>query len=70
MRDCNQGRFQQQLRFLQRQFLQDGELPFVGVFSEEIVKQALTAVDVVWNDRIYTPYDALGVRPLGELRRI
>ena len=61
MRDCSQGRFQQQLRFLQRQFLQDGELPFVGVFSEEIVTQALTAVEVVWNDRIYTPLMTLWV---------
>jgi hypothetical protein len=24
---CNHGRFRQQVRFLQRQFLQDGELP-------------------------------------------
>ena len=44
MRDCNQGRFQQQLRFLRRQFLQDSELPFSDVLSAEIVEQALTAV--------------------------
>jgi hypothetical protein len=55
MRDCNQGRFQQQVRFLRRQFLQDGDLPFSKVLSNEIVEQALTAVGVVWNDGIYTP---------------
>ncbi len=61
MRDCNQGRFQQQIRFLRRQFLQDGDLPFSNVLSERIVEQALTAVDVVWNDGIYTPLVTLWV---------
>ena len=37
MRDCNQGRFRQQIRFLRRQFLQDGELPFSNVLSAEVV---------------------------------
>ena len=55
MRDCNQGRFRQQIRFLRRQFLQDGDLPFSDVLSDEIVKQVLTAIGAVWNDRIYTP---------------
>jgi hypothetical protein len=61
MRDCNQGRFRQQIRFLRRQFLQDGDLPFSNVLSEEIVKQTLTSVGVVWNDRIYTPLVTLSV---------
>lgn len=61
MRDCNQGRFRQQIRFLQRQFLQDGDLPFSDVLSEETVEQALTAVEFVWNDRIYTPLVTLWV---------
>ena len=52
MRDCNHGRFQQQIRFLRHQFLQDGQLPFSGVLSAEIVEQALTAAAVVWNDGI------------------
>ena len=30
----NHGRFRQQVRFLQQQFLQDGELPFTDVLSE------------------------------------
>lgn len=61
MRDCNVGRFRQQIRFLRRQFLQDGDLPFSDVLSEEIVSQALTAVGAVWNDRIYTPLVTLWV---------
>ena len=31
MRYLNQGRFQQQVRFLQHQFLQDGNLPFSDI---------------------------------------
>ena len=61
MRDCIQGRFRQQVRFLRRQFLQDGDLPFTDVLSQEIVAQALTAIEVVWNDRIYTPLVTLWV---------
>lgn len=61
MRNCNHGRFQQQIRFLRCQFLQDGDLPFSNVLSEEIVEQALAAVAVVWNDRIYTPLVTLWV---------
>ena len=45
MRDCSQGRFRQQVRFLRRQFLQDGGLPFSRVLSEEFVEQALSAID-------------------------
>ena len=48
MRACTQGRFRQQLSFLRRQFLQEGELPFSDVLSETIVKQALLEADVVW----------------------
>ena len=36
MRDFNQGRFQQQVKFLRRQFLQDGDLPFCNVLSEQV----------------------------------
>ena len=55
MRHSNQGRFRQQANFLRRQFLQDGDLPLGNVLSEKIVEQALTAIDVVWKDRVYTP---------------
>jgi hypothetical protein len=61
MRDCNQGAIRQQITFLRRQFVQDGDLPFSNVLSEEIIEQALTAVSVVWNDRIYTPLVTLWV---------
>ncbi len=61
MRNCNRGRFRQQIRFLRRQFLQDEELLFGDVLSVEIVKRALAAAEVVWNDRIYTPLITLWV---------
>ncbi len=49
------GRFRQQVRFLRRQFLQDGELPFTDVLSEATVAYALAALNVVWLDRSYSP---------------
>ena len=61
MRDCNRGRFRQQVRFLRRQFLQDDDLPFSNLLSGEVVEDSLKAVDVVWNDRIYTPLVTLWV---------
>ena len=61
MQFSNQGRFRQQVQFLQRQFLQDGDLPLTDVLSSEIISQALTAVEVVWRDRIYTPMVTLWV---------
>ena len=61
MRDCNPGRFRQQIRFLRRQFLQDGGLPFTDVLSERTIAKALTAIGVVWNDAIYTPLVTLWV---------
>lgn len=58
---CQQGRFQQQVRFLRRQFLQDGGLPFTDVLSEDMVAQALTTLKVFWRDRIYAPLVTLWV---------
>jgi len=55
MRYSNQGRFRQQVKFLRHQFLQDGDRPFGNVLSEEVVAQALTASNVCWVDRIYSP---------------
>ena len=54
-------RFREQVRFLRRQFLQDGDLPFTDVLSENAVAQALKALDVVWLDRIYSPLVTLWV---------
>ena len=61
MRCSNQGRFRQQVRFLRRQFLQDGDLPFANVLSEEVVSRALSASDAIWKDRIYSPLVTLWV---------
>jgi hypothetical protein len=61
MRSYRHGRLQQQASFLRRQFLQDGDLPFTDVLSEELVAQALTATGVVWLDRIYSPLVTLWV---------
>jgi len=47
MHYSNQGRFQQQVSFLRRQFLLDRDLPFSNVLSEQVVAQALTAIDVM-----------------------
>jgi hypothetical protein len=56
-----QGRFQQQASFLRRQFLQDGDLPFTDVLTEEVIAQALTAISVCWLDRIFSPLVTLWV---------
>ena len=41
MRPLNQGWFRQQVQFLRRQFLQDGDLPFTDVLTEKAIAQAL-----------------------------
>jgi IS4 transposase len=61
MRDCNQGRFRQQIRFLRHQFLQDGDLPFSNILSEQILAKAVTAIETCWLDRIYSPLVTLWV---------
>jgi Transposase DDE domain len=61
MRHANQARFREQMRFLRRQFLQDGDLPFTDVLSAAIVGQALAAVNAFWKDRIYSPLVTLWV---------
>ena len=61
MRYSSQGRFRQQVRFLQHQFLQDGNLPFSDILSTELIQQALTALQVGLVDCIYTPLVTLCV---------
>ena len=61
MRDCNQRGFQQQVGFLRHQFLQDGDLPFCNILSEQIVSKAVTAIAARWLDRIYPPLITLWV---------
>ena len=50
-----------QVRFLRRQFLQEGELPFADLLSQRVVLQVLSDLEAVWNDRIYTPLMTLWV---------
>src|SRR5437762_8103245 len=45
---------------LRRQFLQDGDLPFTDVLTEELVAPALAAV-TGWLDRIFSPLVTLWV---------
>ena len=61
MSHSNQGRFRQQVSFLRRQFLQDGDLPFTNVLSEDLVERALTALEGFWMERIYSPLVTLWV---------
>ncbi len=60
MRYSNPGSFGAQASFLRRQFLQDGELPFTNVLTEEVIAQALTALSG-WLDRIFSPLVTLWV---------
>lgn len=55
MRYFHHGRFQQQFKFLRHQFLQDGDLPFCNILSEQTVSQALTAIETRFLDRIFPP---------------
>src|SRR5262245_15566005 len=60
MRHSSQERFRQQVRFLRRQFLQDGDLPFTDVLTEGVIAHALAAV-TGWLDRIFSPLVTLRV---------
>lgn len=55
MRNLKRGCIRQQLQFLQRQYLQGGDLPLSKMLSEDLMSRALAAIDGSWNDRIYTP---------------
>ena len=50
----NPGSFRAQASFLRRQFLQDGDLPFTNLLTEEVIAQALTALSG-WLDRLFSP---------------
>jgi hypothetical protein len=54
MRHSNAASFRKQVGFLRRQFLQGGELPFTDVLTEEVLAQALAAIQG-WLDRIFSP---------------
>src|SRR5436190_6015433 len=56
----NRGAFRDQLNFLRRQFLQDGDLPFTDVLTEGVIEQALASISG-WLDRIFSPLVTLWV---------
>src|SRR5215467_11238731 len=49
-----------QLRTLRRQFLQDGDLPFTNILTEQLIAQALANL-TGWLDRIFPPLVTLWV---------
>lgn len=53
--------FRQQFGFLRRQFLQEGELPFADVLSEESISPALQEIDSDWKERVFSPLMTLWV---------
>src|SRR5579871_903981 len=60
VRYSNSESVREQVGFLRRQFLQDGELPFTDVLTEDVLTEALTAVGV-WLDRVFSPVVTLWV---------
>src|SRR3954451_4210504 len=60
MRSRHPASSRESLRTLRRQFLQDGDLPFTNVLTEEVIAQALTALSG-WLDRIFSPLVTLWV---------
>ncbi len=61
MRCFNEGRLRRQFDFLKSRFLQDVDLQFTDVLTSKIITKALDEIEVVWNDRIYTPLVTLWV---------
>src|SRR3954471_5683653 len=60
MRPTRLPSFCEQATLLRRQFLQDGDLPFADVLTEEALAQALAAVGG-WLDRVFSPLVTLWV---------
>jgi hypothetical protein len=60
MHHSSQEKLRHQVQFLRRQFLQDGDLPFTDVLTEEAISQALATV-TGWLDRIFSPLVTLWV---------
>ena len=61
MRYCNQGRFREQVRFVRRRFLQEGDLPFASILTEATIAPALDSIDTPWKDRVFSPLVTLWV---------
>jgi hypothetical protein len=60
MPHSNPGPLRAQVSFLRRQFLQDGDLPFTNVLTEQLIAQALAALGG-WLDRVFSPLVTLWV---------
>jgi hypothetical protein len=60
MRHPRRASYREQVNLLRRQFLQDGDLPFTDVLTEDVIEQALASVSG-WLDRIFTPLVTLWV---------
>src|SRR3954451_24934048 len=52
--------FHDQATVLRRQFLQDGDLPFTTVLTEDVIAEALATVGG-WLDRVFSPRVTLWV---------
>jgi hypothetical protein len=61
MSHSNAGSIRRQADFLRRQFLQEGNLPFTDVLTEETIAQALQAINLCWLDRVFSPLVTLWV---------
>jgi hypothetical protein len=60
MRSRHPAASREQVSTLRRQFLQDGDLPFTDVLTEEVLAQALATV-TGWLDRVFSPLVTLWV---------
>src|SRR5262245_22451215 len=60
MRGARRGSFRAQVAFIRQQFLQDGDLPFTDVLTEEVIVRSL-AVLSTWLDRVFSPLVTLWV---------
>jgi hypothetical protein len=60
MRHSLPGSSRRQTAFLRRQFLQDGDLPFTTVLTEDVIAEALATVGG-WLERIFSPLVTLWV---------
>jgi Transposase DDE domain len=60
MRYSNRGALRDQVNFLRRQFLQDGDLPFTNVLTEGVIERALSTL-TGWLDRVFSPLVTLWV---------
>jgi hypothetical protein len=60
MLHSNRGAFRDQLNFLRRQFLQDGDLPFTDVLTQEVIAHAPSSI-TGWLDRVFSPLVTLWV---------